>query len=39
MSPENREQVEAMLDDNFENEIVAAIVHAPAGQEVDRRSR
>ena len=26
MSPENREQVTALLDDNFENEIVAAIV-------------
>jgi protease-4 len=26
MSPENREQVTALLDDNYENEIVAAIV-------------
>ena len=26
MSPENREQVTALLDDNYENEIVAAII-------------
>jgi protease-4 len=28
MSPENREQIQSMVDDNFENEIVKAIVAA-----------